>query len=263
MRLFRFVGMIGLIALVSAEAYAQCEAYWLDLGGKGREQHLTLPGGWPLAQFTRNFPYWNPARYDSNGRYVGPASKSELRWDQVLTPPSVEVLGCVGGHTVSAITYSAAYRVLLWDRGGTLHCPLAILDGDDSIVAGLAKPKVFVWQGTEILSQRIFYTGMGAHQDSLFFAVVKGALVHLRVDAEGFRRFLESNRITLSHRGGGFCEGTLVWENLAWQEDAPPDERTSKKVRAVYRVEGNRLVFDSAAIVSDKPSEDHCQQYPR
>lgn len=254
MRLFKIVAMIAALVVIPVKCHAECKAYWKNLGGKGQEgEHLELPNGWPILQFANNFPAWDPARYDANGRYAGPASKSVIQWQEVSTPATVEAVGRIGGHAVSEITYSATSGVLVWAEGQSSWCPVAILDGDETIVAGLSKPKVFMWLGKEIVSQRIFYAGMGALQDSLFFGVVKGALMHLRQDDGGARRFIESNKITMSHRGGGFCVGTLTWETQAWKGDIPTDVGT---LRISYKVEGNRLVVETTSLVSEEAGKD-------
>lgn len=255
---FRIILLIALLFLIPAKGYAQCEAYWMDLAGKGEEEHLTLRNGWPIAQFANSFPHWEPGRYDVNGRYAGLASKSEFQWQPLSTPASVEVVGRVGGRPVSAVTYSSASGVLIWSRSQSSWCPVAILDGDETIVAGLSKPEVFMWRGTEILSQRIFYSGMGALQSSLFFAVVGGALTHLRQDDEAARTFINANKITISHRGGGFCRGALTWETQAWKGELSTEQVGT--LRISYKVDRNRLVVESTSLLSEEAGK-NCGQY--
>ena len=259
MRLFKSIAIFAVLLGMPARGYAQCEAYWLDLAGSGEQEYLTLRSGWPIAQFLNNFPSWRPALFDAAGRYARPTSKSDVRWEDIPIPAVVEPIGRAGGRSVSAITYTPASRVIVWDRGKSSWCPVAILDGGETMFGAFAKPEVFTWRGKDIVSQRILYAGMGGLQNSLFFAMVNGTLRHLRQDDHAAQKFIESNEIKLSHRGGRFCRSALTWETQAWKEDAPTEGGT---LRISYKVDGNRLIVESTSFVTDTAGKD-CGQYSR
>ena len=103
----------------------------------------------------------------------------------------------------------------MWDQGGWSFCPALVLDADESLVVRVDDLRAFIWEGRPLLSLRIHYDGMGALQESLFFALVSGHLVPLR--QEPFREAAPGYES--HHRGGGFCRDSLWWENYGWRKE--------------------------------------------
>lgn len=265
---------VTLLIAMPASSGAECEAIWIDLMGKGQHTYLQIDEGWPLLHYARNMPYWSPigterVEREINGRTVlvsAAAPTNELRWRPLSTLANVETLEDVGGFPVYEIEYAPAYKVIVWDRSDWSFCPVAIVAGNDSIVAHIYEPERVVTQDKEILHLRTQVTGTGNLQRSDFFTVQDGALIHLRVDWETVWQYRDENRIDIFHRSGGFCKGTLTWGNRAWEEDADGNPREDRGFyfRVDFEVEGDRLVPRKMALVEnvdEVPSP--CELYPR
>ncbi len=110
-------------------------------------------------------------------------------------------------HGLYFIRYSPLNVLLVWDTGDWSFCPAVLFSGDESLVAEVGEPEGFVAAGCEFLSLRIYDQGMGALQQSLFFAVVEDTLVQLEV--QPVADALAQAGLATRHRGGGFCRGGL------------------------------------------------------
>jgi len=233
-----------------------CDALWMDLTGYGWRECLQLNEAWPLLHFSFNQPYLQRAFYDQDGRFIAKRPRIELAWRSVEPGAQVEAAGRIGGHRVYRITRAPQQIVFVWEVAPSEFRPLAILDGSGAIVDSISNPETFSWRGREVIGFRVYYSGMGAQQESLFFSLVDGRLNYLPEDT-ALHDYVKANRITIYHRNGRFCPGTLIWQNWAGYTD---DEARSGDtvLRATYTIDGNRLRLESAVLARNDRGKTDC-----
>jgi hypothetical protein len=156
----------------------------------------------------------------------------------------------VGGRRIYLARYSRLQVLLLWEQGGWSFCPVLLLDADESIVAKIGEAELFTWHDQPLVSLRVYYQGMGALQESHFLGLVDGRLTHLEQQPFGDSR--ETKEIEISHRGGGFCRASLVWENLAWSKAQPAKQGV---LRVTYAVSGSSIVVAEVGLITGGPSD--------
>jgi hypothetical protein len=246
---------LGLVAAQSASAPA-CELYWQEMHtGKGHAEHVYVPPVTGLSWLSARSPSRSPTERATRK----PSSGTTLRWSRLDPPVAPEHVGVAEGHRLYRLTYAPWHFLLVWERSPGVFCPFAMLETDEEIANGYSTPTVFNWRRRQVIAFRIYSSGMGALQRSLMFAFVQGVLVHLRDDDDQFRRVMEEQKGTMYHRDGGFCEGTLVWQNWAGHDDT--EARSGAQVfRVVYAIRGKHLVVQSAHLVpNDNPAAcRHC-----
>jgi hypothetical protein len=244
--------------LVSALATAHpSRALWLNLQGKGEDAYLTLTTSRPLADFARTQPLWYPEQYGPDGRYLGPSSPTELRWQAVSNTPPIVRLGAIGGAAAYWIAYSAEDYVLLWDRGGGSFRPVLIVTADPSIILRVYTPELFTWEGHELIHVRVLYDGTGHLQRSVFLSVVDGDLTDLKEPDDNDRHvqaFFAEHGLQPFHRQLGFCQGSLLEESLATSAEG------ILRVTARYAVSGAFLRLDTLTLGSTMKD---CNAFPK
>jgi hypothetical protein len=177
--------------------------------------------------------------------------RGSVAWTELPRPAHVSRIGAMEGHRLYEVTYPGNTRLLIVEREPWQFAPLLLLDGagypeDTWAVASIARPRLFHWDGRTIASVRLQYSGMGALQKSLFLAVVDGAVVPLVEEAsERVQRWVADHAVTVSHRGGGFCEDTLLYEN--WAGTSRPEDGNT--LRIVYKIEGQKIVVDTVGLI--------------
>jgi len=226
-----------------------CEAYFVGNDGKGTTAVLQLPRGWPQSQFVKNFPSWYPDRIGEGGRYLGPASKSELQWTADEKPPTIASVS-FPSRVIVSFTYGETDRVIAWDQGGGTFCPMLIMSGDEQ-VAGISAADTLTWQGRTLINQRVYSDGMGALQDSYFFGEVQGALKHLVVDDAPVKAYMKDHNLDWSTHGGGFCRHSLEYESLTTGQN---------RLRVTYKLIDDRIVADVMTVLPYVEKSD-CDQY--
>jgi hypothetical protein len=234
-----------------AVAEEECRTYAVAFWGKEKPETLTVSARRPLADFAREEFSYVPSEYRS-----GPdAQRAPLTWMPRSTLAPVQAVGTVGGRRVYSVRYARLKMLLVWEQEVWSFCPVLLIDADESIVARIGEVDLFSVDLRPLVSLRVYYQGMGALQESLFLGLVDGQLTHLV--QQSFGPQLERKGIEVFHRGGGFCRGSLVWQNTAWQRD---DRQKQGVVRVSYVVSGVALVVDQVELVKDGPTDD-CDPY--
>lgn len=261
MRLRLLAGLATWVSVaLTVHGQPNCPTLWLDLGGKGQDSCLTIPDAWPLDRFGKQIPSWDPDLLGEGGRYVGPAPRDALHWDALETPVPVSRVGTVGGSAVYDIAYSESYHVLVWDVGAGRFRPTLIVSGDESIVARVYPAEPFRWHGSDIVHIRIQISGTGNLQESVFLASLGATVVPLRPAYQPMLDWLSSKQLRLFHRGGGFCEGSFVFQ--AGVEDRAGGRAGG--VVAEYAIVGSTLVPESMRVYlqDDRGPDTKCELYP-
>jgi hypothetical protein len=215
------------------------------------QECLQIGGAWPLSRFASTQPSVVGARVG-----VAKAPRTELSWRPLASPAKLDALGSVEGRRVYGVSYSPSEYLVISDHGGGAFDPLLFIELGDNL-ASFDRPSVFRWNGRELLSVRLRFSGMGALQETLFFGLVEGRFAYLRTDVDALLAFAKAHNITIHHRGGGFGDDTLIWENWAWAGNEPPDGLYDT-LRAVYRIEGSRLTLESASLVGRAGPHEGC-----
>jgi hypothetical protein len=174
-------------------------------------------------------------------------------------------VGLVGGHLVYEASRSVLARRLVWDRGDWSFCTALLAGGDESIIVGIHRARVLRSGTTDIVHVRIQDEGTGHFQESVFFAVVGGALVHVRQAAgntERIAQFFADHKLRPYHRGLGFCEDSLTQELLAESEEADAKAALCIGCRVVvrYKLEGAELVADKIELGDGRRD---CDMFPK
>jgi hypothetical protein len=252
------------IAAAASPCWADCDAFWMRIHGKGERRHVTFPDETSLLQFARQQPLWDPARYDAHGRYLGP-SEPVLSWKQLPALASISFVGKMDGRRVYLATYSRYYVVVLSEQDDWTFCPSLILDADagfdaGQVVAFLGRPEIFQWKGRDLLSLRVYYRGMGAVQDALFLTKIDEQVVYL--EKEDFGERITRDGWQMRSRGGGFCRYSLRFEHLADRQDPARGVETAL-ISVVYRVSGRRLLVDSVVYTPVEATQkgEPCELY--
>jgi hypothetical protein len=241
------VGVLLAASAAPADAESVCETFVLALWGK--EPPETIRSGEQTLQFlSRNRPVYRPEAERG-------ASDPPITWQPQAHELGVRQVGEVDGRRLFSLRYSPLDLVLVWESGDSKVCPALLLSGDAVLVAQLGAPDIFKTAGRDVATLRIYYSGMGALQESLFFAFVSGQLVHLEQESLGSA--FSSAGLETHHRGGGFCKESLRWQNLGW---VAADRSQQGVVRVQYRLSGRRLVVDTVELVRPGGGGD-CGQY--
>lgn len=253
--------LISALWLGGADSDTACAVYWRDMTGYGWEEHLAVPPVSSLRHLADNEPSWWPDQYDDGGHFTRKASRGELQWSPATEPGRTEILASIDGRQLYSVSYAPQTHLLVWERRPGSFCVFALLQGNGTVVGRVSKLRVFSWGGRAVATTRIFYSGMGALQESLFFAIRDGTLVHLR-EGGALAEYIAKHKIVVHHRNGGFCNETLVWQNWAGYDD---DEARSGTVvlRAEYAIDGDRLRIKSVGLVRAEKGKTDCEAYPR
>jgi len=248
----RWTLLIGMTTVALPVVAAEdCRTYALAFWGKEQPETLTASERRPLAAFAREEFSYLPSEHRSGLD----AQRAPLTWTPRSTLAAVQAVGVVEGRRLYSVRYSHLKMLLVWEQEVWSFCPVLLIDADESIVARLGEANLYLLDQRPLVSLRVYYQGMGALQESLFLGVVDGMLTHLA--QQSFGRQLERKGLEIVHRGGGFCRGSLVWQNTGWQRD---DRQKQGVVRVNYAVSGVALVVDRVELVTDGPTDD-CDPY--
>jgi len=148
---------------------------------------------------------------------------SAISWVPLARLAHVSLVGTIAGKRIYMAQYSRLSLALLAEQDDWSFCPVLLLDADPGwdpaeVVASLGQPEIFEVDGRDLLSLRVYYKGMGTLQDSLFFGMADGHLVHLEPEPFGellSRTAGKSARMvgllpTLSRLGGATYAGGAV-----------------------------------------------------
>jgi hypothetical protein len=201
------------------------------------ETSTGVPAGFPLTQFALNEPEWDEAVGTTEPRGIGTSS---IKWAPRSQPVSPSLVGVLDGRRIFQIRYSDLLVALLEEQGAS-YCPFLITEADVSVVAFFGQPEIFTWEGVSLLTMRSYGQGMGAIQDQLFMRRLNEQLVELKVELAG-RPF--PSGVTESHRGGGFCRRSLIYENLTGN-----DSSKQGTVQVRYRLSDRALRVASVTVL--------------
>jgi len=205
---------------------------------------IEVARGWPLDRFAQNEPV------------VPESPDGELSWSTLPRPAPLGPVGTIDGHRLYGINYAYGLYVLIGERSKDAFSPLLFIDPGDH-VAAFDPPLVFSWQGRSLLAVRLHDSGMGALQQTLFLALVDGRFTWLESELKDLFVYAKMHGITIHHRGGGFCGGTLIWQNWAWVGDKPPDN-FRHALRGIFGVQDNRLVLQGVSLVDRTVRTEDC-----
>jgi hypothetical protein len=238
----RLLAHAGALALIASQAGASCELYWLEMWGKDLELHFQIEDSIPLAHYLDQRPFLRPT---GSG-----LPEAVVLWNPTHSPPTVRPVGTIAGRAVYDINYRELNRVLVWEDADWSFCPVLILEADSTIVSRIDPSDLFTSEGREVVSVRTHFQGTGSIQESLFFAIHDGVLTHIRHDDDQRREFVESEGIEIHHRNGGFCAGSLTWENMAWKKDPALWRPEGTMIRLNYRIQARDLILDTGELLA-------------
>jgi hypothetical protein len=228
------LGLFAVCVLAASQAGAgECTTYVLRLDGQGQPEYVQTE----------------------------PVALSEV----AKAASGLRRVGLVGGHLLYEASTSRLARRLVWDRGDWSFCTALVAAGDESIIVGIHEAKLLRSGNTDVVHVRIQYQGTGHFQESVFFTVVDGALVHVREAATNVKRvadFYAAHKIRPYHRGLGFCEDGLMEEKLFEVEDQKdmPALCIGCRLFVRYKLDGAILLVDTIEFSDHKHD---CEMFPK